>query len=441
MNSIHRTEAVRASRGRVRPRARTALRVLVGALAVSGGVAFATPGERYPGPGDEEVAKSEAEWRKQFAARATALCTGAVTVTGSGTTRDPVHSTPVAPAWTPLAPPDGGDVQATESGAGGDTDTAGNDSFLYVRLVAVHANVFCQAILEAEDGDAQDWTVRFRGTETVEYHNGAADRAESIVVTNPWAIGWSRRIVDFDALNGEFDEPKLLSQKFEVRCKLIDGREIKDGASFLRAAPSSIQTTSTGGLKLKAGVNPGGEGLVDVGIEPLFQASGEQTWDGTFDKLLDNSSPALFGAATHKGSVPCPYRRSWNLSTEFDADLSIHDHADGNGDKGSRQELLIQVVNYVSGVKVETCHACGTAGPPIPEDPSQTPRTPKDPGPVGDGTTSTTPDGPPVTPPAGEEPGFTPPTGPGTTTASGSVPTQPPPTAAPDSSDDPAGSR
>lgn len=390
---------------------------LIGALAALfafGGVAWATGSEKYPDYGDAAVEALATSWRVAIKGLETELCTGYVIHSGSSGTRDPVNSTPAVPDSKPLGTtrPDG--AQETETHVGGDTDEGGVDSFLYVKLVALKASVFCKAILEAEDGATSEWHVRFRGEETLELRNGPFRRAEKYVVTNPWTIGWARRLVDFDALDGEHDEAKSIDQKFEVRCTLIDGKTVKDGASFHHVAPTSLKTTSKAGLKLQVGVKVA-DGTLGASVEPLFEASAEKTWDTKFDTFTDNSDSALAGTATRTGVVDCPFGQKWDLSTEFDADLSIHDKTDANGDQGSRQELLIDVMNYVSHVTVETCHACGENGPPVPLDPNpRGPRTPTDPSPTGGGAicggVPPTTGGPAITPGAGEEPGFSGPT-------------------------------
>ncbi len=377
------------ARGRVRGRTLLAC----GTFAVFGGIALATPDEKYPDWGDGEIEAKVGELRDKVKREASNLCTGKAVITGSQSTRDPLTSTPVLPGWVALGGDRSDGAGQYESHIGADTDTVGTDSYLYVKLVGSRANVFLKAILEAEDGAHAEWAVHYMGQETLDYENGPYRRAEKLTVTNPWAIGWTRRIVDFDAMAGEYDETKAIDQSFAVRCELIDGSSVGDGGTFSRVVPLTQGATTSAGLKLKAGGKVGTAPGADYGGELGFETSSSTTYDTKFHSLTDESGE-LEGTAIVTGDVPCPFEKAWTATTYLDGQFSILDHEFFDGDKGSRQELLVTVINFIASIRVDACHACGTSGSPIPVDPPPPPRTPSDPTPP---TTPGTPV-PPTTP-------------------------------------------
>jgi len=392
-------------------------------LAATGGVALATEGERYPGAGDGAVEASVEAWRTSIPGFHAETCTGDVNRSGSESTRDPDASTPNVPRWTELGTTRDDGAKEFESHGGGDTDDAGTDSYLHVKLVGIRANLFCSVILEAEDGASSEWKIRYRGTETVTYDNGSVKQGDLLEITNPWSIGWTRRVVDFDATNGEFDEEKAIEQKFGVRCDLVDGSSVGDGAEFHRVVPLTESSTTSTPLRLKAGAKSGDPVGVEGGVEVGFDRSSTRTYDTKFHEMT-SSSERLAGVAKVTGKAPCPDSQAWTIATEFNGDFSIVDHEDFTGDKGSRQEFLLTVINEISVVRVSGCHDCGT--PPPPRDPTS-PVTPPDPtlqdptlpAPAAPGvavrpvTSRDEPigPGPVITPRAGEEPGWEPESG------------------------------
>ena len=361
-----------------RPRTRTALMFLL--FAAFGGLALATEGEKYPSLGDAATEALVDAWKATIQRVAPSLCTGSARITGSESTREWNTGTPSVPGWEPLGGNRTDGAAQCEAHEGDDTDASGSDRYLYVKLVGTRASVFCKVVLEAEDGAESEWAVRYKGDEHLEYSNGPYRRAEEMTVSNPWAIGWSRRVVDFDAKNGEYDEEKTIDQEFAVRCELIDGSVVGDGAKFSRTVPATQSATTSIGLKLKAGTKIGSTSGEEYGAELGFEQSTSETYDTQFHELSDESA-SLLGVATATTTVSCPYANDWAVATYFDGKFSVHDHATLNGDKGSRQELLLTVVNYIASVRVEKCHGCGTTFPPIPPDP-RTPRTPTDPVPL-----------------------------------------------------------
>lgn len=388
-------------------------------LAATGGVAWATEDEKYPDHGDDGVEARVSAWKSAIPGYTEALCTGRVTRSDSQSTRDPAETTSNVPQWTPIGDA-GFDVPSViERRRGGDTDDLGTDSFLFVKLVGVRANLFATVILEAEDGARSEWKVRYRGTETVSYENGPIQRGDVLEVKNPWSIAWTRRVIDFDARAGEYDEEKEIRQKFAVRCDLIDGTSVGDGFDFHRVVPLTESSTTGVPLKLKAGFKAGDAPAGEGGVEAGFELSTTKTYDTKFSEETVSSEP-LEGVATVTTTAPCPETRAWTIATEFDADLSVVDHETFNGDKGARQELRLTVLNGITTVRVSGCHDCGTPPPP-PIDPRAPlpPTTPRDPL-VPDPTTPSLPvrpvtptdpvlpTGPVVTPRAGEEPGFLP---------------------------------
>lgn len=370
-----------------RPRARTALMFLL--FAAFGGVALATTGEKYPDWGDAATETLVSAWKGEIKPLVPTLCTGSTSTTGSESTRETNEGTPLIPRWKPLGGTRADGASQYEAHEGEDTDAWGCDRYLYVKLVGTRANVFCKVVLETEDGKNADWKVRYRGEEGLAYRNGPNRRAEELSIDNPWAIGWSRRIVDYDAENGEYDEEKAITQDFAVRCDLIDGTGVGDGAKFARTVPATMSSTTSTGLKWKAGTKVGTSPGAEYGAELGLESSTTKTYDTKFQSLSDESGK-LSGVATVSSVVPCPYANDWTVSTQFDGAFSIRDHENLNGDKGSRQELLLTVINYIGSIRVEKCHGCGTAFPPVPPDPPGS-RTPADPSPPSQPGASTPP--------------------------------------------------
>lgn len=390
-------------------------------LAATGGVAWATDGEKYPDYDDEGIEAKVADWIAEIPSCEETLCTGAVTRSDSQSTRDPDETTPNVPGWTPAgeARLDGSSV--IEARGGGDTDDVGTDSFLFVRIVGLRANLFATMIFEAEDGAKSEWKVRYRGTETVAYENGPVEQGDLLEVTNPWSIGWTRRVIDFDARNGEFDEEKEIEQRFSVRCDLIDGSSVGDGAEFHRVVPVTMSSTTSNSLKLKTGAKSGDPGAIEGGVEAGFDRSTTRTYDTKFSAETSSSEP-LAGVAKVTARAPCPDAEAWTIATEFSGDFSVVDHEGTNGDKGARQEFRLTVINEISSVRVSGCHACGSVPPPRDPPPPPPPTTPGDPVAPDPATPSlpsqpvtpadgALPQGPVITPRAGEEPGFAPESG------------------------------
>lgn len=390
-------------------------------LAATGGVAWATEGEKYPDYDDETIESRVTAWKGEVPGYSESLCTGTVTRSDSQSTRDPIETTPNVPEWAPIddARLDGSSV--IEERGGGDTDDVGTDSFLYVKLVGLRANLFATVILEAEDGATSEWKVRYRGTETLTYENGPLQRGDVLEVTNPWSIGWTRRVVDYDAKGGDYEQEKSIDQAFAVRCDLVDGSSVGDGAKFHRVVPATESSTTSVPLKLKFGAKAGDGGSREGGFEAGFEEATTKTYDTHFSEET-LSSGEMGGVAKVKRTAPCPFSRPFDVATTFGGDFAIRDHAGWAGDLGSRQELRLTVINEISGFVVSGCHDCGT--PPPPRDPTSPvtpppPRTPgdpqvPDPAVPGDPERPVTPSdgslpvGPVITPRAGEEPGFAP---------------------------------
>ena len=384
-------------------------------LFVTGGVAWAKEDEKekYPERRDADVEKFVDAWKEKIAGTSEALCTGGVTRSGDESTRDPIDSTPNVPSSTPLDHPRSDGFGQIEDHRGGDTN-AGEDSFLYVKLVGTKANLFCRVILEAEDGAKSEWRVRYKGTDKAVYTNGPAVRADTLSASNPWSIGWTRRIVDFDARDNECDEEKTVVQKFRVRLELIDGTVVGEGQEFQRSVPAGASATTSVGLSAKVGLKVADGATPEVGIEAGFTFGTTKTYDTKFTELVDSGGSA--GVARWDGSAPCPFGHTWDVTTSFEGDFSIRDREAFTGSQGARQEFSLTVTNAIADIRAEGCHDC--AAPPIrPTTPAHppTPTAPTDPNSPGRAPTPTTPSDPsrPVTPSDPARP-------------SGSTPTPPP---------------
>ena len=399
-------------------RARAPLAFLL--LASLCAVAVAAEVPKFPEWGDPVIEANVDEWKAKLKPPAIELCTGMVSGACAQSTRNPADSTPAVPNWKPLGGERTDGAGQFETHAGSDTEALGSDSFLYVKLVGIGASVYCKAILQAEDGARSQWSVRYMGEETMHYVNGPNRRAETYTVANPWEIGWTRRIVDLDAVEGEYDEEKAIDPALRGAMRTRRRKQRRLGEFVLAHGPDVIASTTSGGLKFRAGSKFGAAAGTEYGGELGFEGTAAKTYDTSFHELTDSSDP-MSGTATVGGAIPCPYATDWRVATYVNADFSIYDHEALTGDFGSRQEFLLTVINFIASVRVEKCHGCGTGIPPLPPDPNPTPRTPTDPSPTATPGTAVLPttgiplcgglvlpttSGPVITAPNGQEPGW-----------------------------------
>lgn len=400
-----------ATRGRARARRqRLAVGVVLSCLTLAASAVHATEGERYPRSGDETEDAAVRGWEARIAPPVVMMCTGKAELGGSESLRDAHASTPLGP-WVPMtasgATPTPAGTHELSRVEGEDTDASGCDAYLYYRVAARRGSVFVRVIVETEDGEDQEWSVRYRGTETVRVQNGLVQRADLLVLTNRWSIAWNRRVVDFDARDGEFDEEKTVLQDFAVACDLLDGSSRAAGESFTLSRPSGAKARTGGSLSAGASQEKGAL-VPKLGLS--LDWGTEKTYPDFVELTGAEAEHVEGGEVVVADVLRCPTDRTYELATSFSGDLACYDHEWFSGSKGARQELTLEVVNVTTSVLATECVACDTPPPPPPTAPVRPP--------------------PPTTPPTA--PG-TPPTAPTTPTdpAAPVTPADDPPTAGP----------
>lgn len=406
-----------------RTRWRTALRALT-AFALAGAVtasgpARATEGESYRTSSDAALVELEQEWVRDICDAKAQLCTGSAQVTRRTQWRDPVLSTITVPGWKDLADyadkdrePEverAGGRTSLRRDVGGDTDVAGNDEYLMYRFTATGGNVFLAICIETEDGKAQAWRIRFRGEEQVTVANGPAERARVLRVTNPWAVSWNRRIVDFDARDGDYDEEKEVRQDFAVRLRLIDGSEVRRGQHFLHQTTQTVSRRAKLAAQIQGGVGTAGP---TVGGSLGFGWETDRAYSVFSELSLADREGVASGEAVTVQTLECPSVVGTSLSTDVEADFAVIDKEGGffGSDLGARQELLLTIHNGIASVEATDCEPCPPPPPPpVPlPPPTTTPTTPPLPPPPP----TTTPSEPPLpdsAPPPVTTPGDGPP--------------------------------
>lgn len=416
-------------------RRRAALLAAAALLSIAVPVVHATEGETYPQPYAPEVESLVTSWSSRIKPPVVIMCTGKTEFTGTEELRDPENSTPLGP-WTPITgaggwpAADGGSELAKREG--GDTDRIGFDDYLLYRVVVRRANVLVRAILETEDDEDRSWSVRVRGTETVRIQNGAAQRADTLVLTNRWAVAWNRRVIDFDARDGEFDEEKTVTQDFGVRLDLLDGSSRAMGETFRLSRPSGV--TSRSGVSLTAGAERDEKTVPKLGVGLEWGTT--KTFSDFVELAPSEAEHVEGGDIVVSDLLPCPSDRAWTIATAVSGDFACYDHEWFNGSKGARQELTLEILNLTTSVLATECRGCGTAPlppptRPVPLPPPTTP-TPVPPEGAPAPTTPTTPTEPSTPTP----PTVTAPTTPSTPTAT--APSVPPAPVAPTSPTTPA---
>lgn len=405
----------------------------VAAGAVFALAAIASAGERYATSGDPSILDLEGAWRAMILPPVVDLCTGNVTFRRTEETRDPETSAPGLDVWRPLDryPTGQGTERATDAegttlthDGGGDLDTFGIDGYFMYRFAARGASCFLRIVLEAEDGAYETWRIRYHGTESATVTNGPAVRATELTFRDDYFVTWNRDIVNTDGVEGDFFEDKTIEQDFAVRLRLVDGREVHEGARFALTSPSSAKTSRVLGPKLDVKVDDKGLG---VGAGLGFSWGEEMTYE-TFSTLpRAEREHAVTGSTTVTRALPCPDTTVADVHTWFDGDFSVRDHEWFSGSDGARQELTLAVVHQLSEVRASGCLACVKPPPPTTPPPTTPPTVPPTAPP---GTQPLPPKAPPVTtpddPPVGGAPSPTPvPTTPSPSTP---VPTTPSPT-------------
>lgn len=267
------------------------------------------------------------------------------------------------------APNAGHDGKAS---SGGDTDTAGNDKYMMVRMVGIRANLFISVKMEAEDNDKLEWKIRYLGQEVVTVSAPKDERADTLEISNEWDWDFTYGAKDFDAIHdNDFDEDKYILQKFKFVLELIDGEREGNGHKFEMLKPESGMRSTTFGIKVTGGASKkaGSDGTstgVEGGLELGFGWGSSNNYTN-WQQTSDTDSDA--GTAEVEGNAPCPSLQRWWCNTIFDGEFIIRDYGWFNGSDGSRQDLQLVIHNYISAVTIGDCVLCP---PREPEDPPPT---------------------------------------------------------------------